>query len=104
MKHILLGTGCVILFLFFSGSDAAGQNIVPNGDFELQSLGLWTLEGQNNYTSLTMFDVAGIGQSSWSWKRMPGTGTGNGSLVQDVCLIGGVTYNVLVDVACVESG
>ena len=104
MKNIFIGAGCIVLLLLFSGSDASAQNIVPNGDFELQDLGPWALTGSNSNTMLMQFDVTGSGQSSWSWRRMPGTGTGNGGLAQDICLIGGVTYNVSVPVACVETG
>ena len=105
MKKVLFGAGCAILLLLFNfGTDALAQNTVPNGDFELQDLGPWTLTGSNSSTAMVQFDVAGIGSSSWSWKRMPGTGTGNGGLVQDIPLIGGHTYDLTINVAYVENG
>ena len=105
MKKLLFAAGCaVLLLLFHPGSDGLAQNTVPNGDFELQDLGPWELTGSNAYCSMLQFDVAGIGSSSWCWKRMPGTNTGNGGLMQDIPLIGGVPYNLSINVAYVENG
>jgi hypothetical protein len=105
MKKILFGLGCAILLLFFyPGGDAFAQDTVPNGDFELQDLGPWDLTGSNSSTTMMMYDVGGTGKPSWSWRRMPGTGTGNGGLLQNIPLIGGVTYDLSINIAYVETG
>jgi hypothetical protein len=105
MKKILFGAGCAILLLLFHpGGDALAQNTVPNGDFELRDLGTWDLTGSNSYCLMTQYDVAGTGSSSWCWRRMPGTGSGNGGLLQSIPLIGGVLYNLSINIAYVENG
>ena len=96
--RILLGAGVAVLLLFFwSPGMAKAQNTVPNGDFEVQDLGPWTMTGDNGWTTMKLYDTDGDGVDSWCWKRKPGTDNGqpfgNGGLEQEVYLIQGVTYD-----------
>ena len=103
MKKYLVAAGCAaLLALFLCQGDLFAQNTVPNGDFELQSQGPWILTGSNTGASCSVYDTSGTG-SSWCWKRQPGTNGGNGGLTQDIPLIGGVTYNVSVNVCYIAT-
>jgi len=105
MKRILLAAGCVALFCLVLGQDnALAQNLVPNGDFEMQARAEWLLTGNNTGAQATTFDTNGNGDNSWCWKRTPGTTKGNGGLEQDVYLFGGVLYNFTAHVAYDETG
>ena len=101
---LIFGIGAAALFLLFLAPGAVlGQNVVPNGDFELQDLGLWEMTGDNGWVKIKDYDVNGNGQITWCWKRKPGLNSGqpfgNGGLKQDVHLIAGVTYEFNADVA-----
>ena len=102
MKKGILGAGCLALLLLILAPGAAlGQNIVPNGDFELQAAGSWDETGSNFGTSFILYDTNGNGRTSFCYKRRPGYspfGGGDGGIVQTVVLVGGVTYEFIADV------
>lgn len=79
---------------FWAPPDLSAQDMALNGNFELGDLGPWTTSGSNYLTTMEMWDVQGTGTASWTYKREPGTDVGNGSFLQDVLLIGGVTYTL----------
>ena len=97
MKKLLVGAGCCFLLLFLSQGDALAQNLVPNGGFEQQELGVWTQYGGNSASGVVQYDVTGDGLS-WSWKRQPGTNH-NGGINQEFVLLGGVDYTISMDLA-----
>jgi hypothetical protein len=97
MKKLLVGAGLCLLLLFMSQGDASAQNLVPNGGFEQQALGRWDQHGQNGSSLITEYDVSGNGVS-WCWKRQPADGH-HGGIKQTVTLLGGVAYNVSMDLA-----
>jgi|GEM_PF-6861415 len=97
MKKLLVGAGlCLLLLGIFQGT-ALAQNLVPNGGFDQQVLGPWNQYGQNGSSLMAEFDVTGNG-SSWCWKRQPADGH-DGGIKQTVTLLGGVTYNISMDLA-----
>lgn len=105
MKRMLLGVGCLALLLIvFSNNEGAAQTAVPNGGFEQQDVPPWVKTGNHTYGRMMKFDVNGNGTFSWCYRKMPGNTAGNGGLIQDIPLIGGVTYDFSCCVAYVESG
>jgi hypothetical protein len=105
MKKGMLGAGLAVLLLFFlAPGTALGQNVVPNGDIELRSLGPWETTGSTSGTAFVLYDVDGIGGTSFCYKRRPGYspfGGGDGGIVQTVYLVAGVTYQFEADVCYV---
>ncbi len=100
MKKVLYGAGlCAALLLIFLPGAASAQSVVPNGDFELQSLGPWQLYGNNSEQWLTNYDVTGDGKTSLCWKRRPGTNAGNGGIKLQVYLTAWKTYYIEADAA-----
>jgi len=105
MNKILFTAGWITLLTLFIGlGQASAQNLVPNGDFEMKARDNWELTGQNTGALCAMYDCSGQGRTSWCWRRTPGTTNGNGGLMQDVCLFGGVTYNFSAYVVYTETG
>ncbi len=105
MKKLYIGLGCLALLLIaFSNQEGAAQNIVPNGGFESGDLDPWVKTGNHTYGRMMKYDTNGNGSVSWCYRKMPGTSAGNGGLIQDVELIGGVTYDFSMCIAYVESG
>jgi hypothetical protein len=103
MKRHLFGAGTIALLLFiFSSGVAFGQNVVANGNFDLEDRGPWELTGENTGAKALQFDVNGDINPSWCWKRQPGTKSpvsGNGGLKQTIYLVAGQTYNFSAKVA-----
>ena len=79
---------------FWASPDLAAQDMVLNGNWELGDLGPWTTAGSTYMAGRDWRDVQGIGTTSQCYKREPGTDVGNGSFLQDVLLIAGVTYTL----------
>ncbi len=101
MKTLLVGAGCCFLLLFLSQGDALAQNLIPNGCFEQEELGLWAQYGNNGSSIVTQYDVSGDG-NSWCWKRRPGSGH-NGGIKQEFDLLGGVEYTISMDLAFIAT-
>lgn len=94
----------VAALLFICASPLQAQNVVFNGDLEMEAIQpAWTLTGGNSNTTVVKFQTVS-GENSWCVKRRPGTPNDNGNIEQQVHLIAGLDYNVKVDVAIVESG
>ncbi len=87
-----------IVFCFCPAPPASGQDMATNGNFELQTLGTWSTNGQNTGAQMVQHDVTGSGPPSYCWERTPGTNGGNGGLEQNVLLVAGVTYQFDADV------
>ena len=102
MKKGMFGAGLLALLLVvLSPGEALGQNVVPNGDLELQSLGPWSTTGSTFGTYVVLYDTNGNGKLSYCYKRRPGyspLGGGDGGIEQTVNLVGGVTYVFSADV------
>jgi len=77
---------------------ASAQDMILNGNYELEALGPWIMTGGNTHTSVVKNDVTGTGNDSWCLEREPGTPNDNGGITQDVLLIGGVTYDFYADI------
>jgi len=93
-----------IALLYMCATPLQAQNVVLNGDLETESiLPLWGLHGGNSNTTMVKFQTV-VGVNSWCMKRRPGSPNDNGGIEQEVHLIGGIDYSIVVNVAVVESG
>jgi hypothetical protein len=91
-KVIVAAVLGVAVLGFWASPDLCAQDMAINGNFELDAMGPWTISGSNYNVGIGYFDVQGTGVASPCYRREPGTDVGNGSFLQDVLLVGGVTY------------
>lgn len=99
LKMNVLAAACVAALFLLGGPPLAAQDMVLNGYFDHQSTLKWTEAGGTAGCAVVQYDVTGTSSPSWCYEREPGTNGGNGSILQDVLLIGGVTYQFDADVA-----
>lgn len=99
MFKAALALAAALAFLITAGSALQGQDMVLNGNFELQARGPWAMTGSNNNAAMATYDVDGDGTATYCWMKEPGTNGGNGGLEQDILLVGGVTYDITCNVA-----
>ncbi len=98
-KLNILAAACTAAVFLLCGPPLAAQDMVLNGYFDFESTEKWTESGGTTGCDVVQYDVTGGGSPSWCYMREPGTNGGNGSILQDVLLIGGVTYQFDADVA-----
>jgi hypothetical protein len=102
-SHLYTCVGAAVL-LFLCSAPLAAQEIVFNGDIETREIVYgWTLTGGNQNTLKAYYPVI-LDDPSWCIRRMPGTPNNNGSIEQEVHLVGGVTYEFSAAIAASENG
>jgi hypothetical protein len=97
-KSSLAIAAIVIAFILSGAPPLSAQDMVLNGNFELQTISPWVLFGGNQNTALAQRDVDGVGGNTTVLEKKPGTPDDNGGVKQDVLLVKDVTYTFDADI------
>ena len=97
MKKLLMFI-CVtgLLCLFFAGQPLLAQNAVVNPNFQTADFSHWQTTG-TGYSIIN--GPTALGMSGYCVRKSPGSPDANGSIIQDVHLIGGHTYQFSAKIA-----
>lgn len=99
-KTIYLMVLAALLWVCLPASPAQAQNTVANALFSTQDLLHWTISDPSAKTGP---GAAALGIDWYAMRKSPGVPNDNGSMTQEVHLVGGVTYNFSANIASVYS-
>jgi len=77
---------------------AGAQAIISDGEFDTRSWDVWEQVVGHNGGQFVNFTTDGV-NNSMCYKKPSALGGGNGSIVQQVDLIAGVTYDFFANIA-----